>query len=292
MIANLFVTLLPWRKVRDLLRLMRVDRPIGTWLLLWPSLWSLAAASPPGELPWHLVAIFTLGAFITRSAGCVINDIADRHFDPQVARTKDRPLASGKVTLKEALLLLCVLLLLALGLALLLPPLALKMCFIGAFLTISYPFTKRFFHAPQLYMGVAFGWGVVIAWSSISTAITLPAWLIFTATLAWAAGYDTIYAMLDREDDLRIGIRSTAILFGEYDRLAVAILYGIALLLLFLAGTMVAKGWLYHCVLLICLGQMGWQLYAIRGYEQNSVLSTFLSNRWLGMLIFLGFWWG
>ncbi len=292
MIAQVMVERLPWPTARELLRLMRVDRPIGTWLLLWPSLWALSAASPPGEMPWGWCLLFTLGAFVMRSAGCVINDIADRHIDPHVARTRNRPLARGSVTLRAALWLLAGLLLIALGIALLLPPAAFNLALAGAFLALSYPFTKRFFRAPQLYMGAAFGWGVVMGWATVAGTLTPVTGLIFFATLSWAAGYDTIYAMMDREDDRKLGVRSTALLFGRHARLAIAVLFGITLVLLAVAGDQLGLGLPYHAALAFTLGHMVWQLVAI-GHERTDVLlNVFLSNRWIGLVLFLGFWWG
>ncbi|MBF0125342.1 MAG: 4-hydroxybenzoate octaprenyltransferase [Magnetococcales bacterium] len=291
MMARYLVEWLPWPLARDLLRLMRVDRPIGTWLLLWPALWALCAAMPVGQIDWRLVAIISVGAFVMRSAGCVINDIADRRFDPYVARTRDRPLAAGRVTLRQAIILLIGLLLLALLLALQLNPLCWQLAIIGGLLAVSYPFTKRFFWAPQFYMGVAFGWGAIIAWAAVTAQLSVIAWLIFAATLTWAAGYDTIYAMMDRRDDRLIGIHSTALLFGRGDRLAVAILYGMTVGLLAVVGWQLQAGWFYFLTLCSCAIHMGWQIYAIRGYQTEVLLRVFLSNRWLGLAMFLGFCW-
>ncbi|MBF0157446.1 MAG: 4-hydroxybenzoate octaprenyltransferase [Magnetococcales bacterium] len=282
------IDLLPWPQGRELLRLMRVDRPIGTWLLLWPSLWALSAASP-GPPDLVLVAIFVAGAFVMRSAGCVANDLADRDFDPQVARTRERPLAARRVRPGAALLLLGGLLLLALALAWQLNALAWRMSFGGAFLALTYPFTKRIIHLPQFYMGAAFGWGVIIGWAAVAGTIPVEAWLLFAATLTWAAGYDTIYGMMDREDDLRIGVKSTAILFGRYDRLAVAILYLITLALLHAVGLRLGLGWPYLLALGLSLIAMGWQLWCIRGYPSEALLAAFLSNRWVGLILGIGF---
>lgn len=283
------VQALPWPLAQDLLRLMRVDRPVGTWLLLWPSLWSLLAAGQ-GGIPWDLLVVFIVGAFVMRSAGCVANDMADRNIDPHVERTRLRPLAAGRVPLWMAGVLLFGLLLLALGLALQLNRRALELCVVGAFLAVSYPFTKRFIQFPQFYMGVAFGWGVVIAWAAVTGSVGLPAWFLFAATLAWAAGYDTIYAMMDREDDRRIGVNSTAILFGRWDRVAVGMLYGLSLLLLVQAGRLLGLGWGYYAALGAVLGQMAWQLWRIRRREQDrpALLAAFLSNTWVGGMVGLG----
>ena len=277
--------------LQESLRLMRVDRPVGSWLLLWPSLWSLTAAQN-GRPGWVLLLVFTAGAFIMRSAGCVANDLADRRIDPLVARTRDRPLAAGRISVGWALALLLVLLLAALVLALQLNPLALKLCFGGAFLAVSYPFTKRFIHLPQFYLGAAFGWGVIIAWAAAAGGLTLEAWLLFAATLTWAAGYDTIYAMMDREDDLKIGVKSTAILFGRYDIAAVFALYLVTLLLLAVAGWRLGYSPFFYLFLGVALGHMIWQVRAVRGYQPKTVLRVFLSNQWLGLIVLAGFFLG
>jgi 4-hydroxybenzoate polyprenyltransferase len=279
---------LPSPLIRESLRLMRVDKPIGTWLLMWPSLWGLIAAQP-GTINWPLLLIFIVGAFIMRSAGCVINDIADRNFDPHIARTKERPLAAGRISLTTAVLLLFLLLLIALVLALQLNIFAIKLCFGGALLAVTYPFTKRYIQLPQFYMGAAFGWGVIIAWAAAAQSITTEAWIIFAATLTWAAAYDTIYAMMDREDDLKIGVKSTAILFGRFDLVAVGLLYIITLALLAWAGYRLNLLALFNLALLLAGIQMAWQIWTIRGYPKEKLLGTFLSNKWVGLIIFCGF---
>ncbi|MBF0194558.1 MAG: 4-hydroxybenzoate octaprenyltransferase [Magnetococcales bacterium] len=288
---NHWIDKIPSSLLKESLRLMRVDKPIGTWLLMWPSLWALVAASP-GMPDWYLLGVFAVGAFIMRSAGCVVNDIADRKFDPHVARTKDRPLAAMRISLKSALLLLLLLLFIALFLALQLNFFALKLCFAGAFLAVTYPFTKRYIHLPQFYMGTAFGWGVIIAWAAVTGTINPEAWIIFAATLTWAAAYDTIYAMMDREDDLKIGIKSTAILFGRYDLIAVGILYLLTLALLAWAGFRLELATLFYISLGIAFVQMCWQLWVIRDYPEDKFLATFLSNKWVGIIIFCGFLFG
>lgn len=281
---------IPWSLPRELLKLMRVDRPIGTWLLLWPALWSLAAAQKAAHtVEWRLWLIVVIGAFVMRSAGCVANDLADRRFDPLVARTRERPLAAGRVSVTAAALLLLALLTLAFALVTMLSPLAIELAFAGAFLAVTYPFTKRFIRFPQFYMGAAFGWGVVIAWAAVTDALAMETWLIFAATLAWAAGYDTIYAMMDREDDRQIGVHSTALLFGRYVIPATAFLYEIALFLLLLVGWRLHWQWWYYGMLLLAQGQMIWQLITIREQRQEALFAAFLSNKWLGLLILLGF---
>ncbi|MBF0138083.1 MAG: 4-hydroxybenzoate octaprenyltransferase [Magnetococcales bacterium] len=275
-------------QVQEMLRLMRVDKPIGTWLLLWPSWWALTAARP-GQPDWTLYLIFGLGTFLMRSAGCVANDLADRHFDPHVERTRDRPLAARRIEVLPARLLLAVLLLCAFGLVQALNTLTIRLSFVGAALAIVYPYTKRFIHVPQFVMGAAFGWGVIMGWAAASNTIPLPAWLLFAATLTWAAGYDTIYAMLDRDDDIQIGVKSTAILFGRHDRLAVGILYGITLLLLLVVGHLLHLGPWFPIALLATLGHMVWQVQSLRGYQRPAIFRAFLSNRWTGLIILVGF---
>lgn len=282
------VNRITWPLGRDLLRLMRVDRPIGTWLALWPALWALAAARP-GSPEWSLVVVILVGAFVVRSAGCVANDLADRHIDPHVERTRDRPLAAGRVSVRTAEWLLFTLLLLAFLLVLTLGWLATVMAFAGAFLAVSYPFMKRFIHTPQLYMGAAFGWGVIIVWAAVAERVEPEAWLLFAATLAWAAGYDTVYAMMDREDDLRIGVKSTAILFGRFDLWAVGGLYALALALLAGVGWRLGAGPFHYLALVAAGVQMGWQLAMSRGYRKERLLTAFKSNQWLGAIVWLGF---
>ncbi len=285
---NHWIDNIPYPLLRESLLLMRVDKPIGTWLVMWPALWAVVAAAP-GLPELRMIAVFGLGSFIMRSAGCVINDIADRDFDPHVARTKERPLAAGRISITHAWGLLVLLLVMAFGLALQLNTLALKLCFGGAFLALTYPFTKRFIQLPQFYLGAAFGWGVIIAWAAVGGAVAFEAWLLFAATLTWAAAYDTIYAMMDREDDLKIGVKSTAILFGRFDLIAVAILYLITLGLLAWAGYRLQLHIWFDLALLLALGQMAWQLWEIRDYPQERFLAIFLSNKWVGGIIFCGF---
>ncbi|MEO5340613.1 MAG: 4-hydroxybenzoate octaprenyltransferase [Magnetococcus sp. MYC-9] len=279
---------LPFPIMRESLRLMRVDRPIGTWLVLWPSLWGLLASAKPGFPEANLLLIFCLGSFLMRSAGCVINDLADQDIDPQVARTKDRPLAAQRISSKAARSLLLLLLVAALLLALQLNPLAIQLSVVGAFLAVSYPFSKRFVHWPQFYLGAAFGWGVIVAWGAVAATVTWQAWLFFAATLTWAAAYDTVYALMDREDDLRIGVKSTAILFGQWAIPIVALLYGVTLVLLAVGGYGVNLGIPFYTVLLVAAGQMTWQIRLIHSHQNDDFLKAFLSNKWLGALLTLG----
>ncbi|WP_130470075.1 4-hydroxybenzoate octaprenyltransferase [Candidatus Magnetaquicoccus inordinatus] len=267
-------------------RLMRVDKPIGTWLLLWPTLWSLFAAAHPNYPSLFLLSIFMLGSFLMRSAGCVINDIADRNFDPHVERTKSRPIASGEISATKAMFLLITLLGLALILALQLNNLALTLCPLGALLAVTYPYTKRIVHWPQFYLGTAFGWGVVIAWAAQSNQIEISTWLLFLSTLFWAAGYDTIYALMDIEDDIKIGVKSTAILFGRHVLLLTAILYCTFLLLLVWVGTLQNLSMIFYFIIALSALQMAWQIFMAK---HKFFFKAFLSNKWLGALILLGF---
>ncbi|MBF0213975.1 MAG: 4-hydroxybenzoate octaprenyltransferase [Magnetococcales bacterium] len=279
---------LPQSWMREALLLMRADRPIGTWLLLWPALWGLAAASA-GRPSWFWLLIFSVGAFVMRSAGCVANDITDRDLDPLVARTRTRPLAAGRISLTAAKRVLLALLVIALLLGAQLPPMALGLCVVGAALALTYPFAKRFIPTPQFHLGIAFAWGVLIAWASVAQTLPVEAWLIFAAAASWTIGFDTIYAMMDREDDLKIGVHSTAIFWGRYDLVATGLLYLIALTLLLLAGMRLNMSVYYYFFILAALIHGCWQLFSIRHRHGDTLLRAFLSNREFGLLIFLGF---
>jgi 4-hydroxybenzoate polyprenyltransferase len=224
------------RRARDLIELARLHRPIGIWLLLWPVLWAvwIAGASHPAA---KVLVVFVLGTVAMRSAGCVVNDLADRDFDPFVKRTRDRPIASRRISPNEALVWFLLLVALALVLVLQLDPYTIRMSFIGAALAVSYPFFKRFFPLPQFYLGVAFSWGVPMAFMAQNGNIPRVAWIIFFAGIIWAAIYDTMYAMVDREDDLKIGVKSSAIVFGDMDKLIIGMLQGLMLYALYLVGT-------------------------------------------------------
>lgn len=276
---------LPSPLLRESLRLMRVDRPIGTWLVLWPALWALCAAAKPDYPNGLLLLIFILGSFLMRSAGCVINDLADQEFDPHVTRTQERPLAAKRITARAAKWLLVGLLTAALLLALQLNYFAIQLSVVGALLAVTYPFTKRFIHWPQFYLGAAFGWGVLIAWGATTGSLPWAAWLLFASTLTWAAAYDTLYAMMDIEDDLRIGVKSTAILFGRWAIPIVAMLYAITLGLLAEAGWQLALNLPFYLALLLASGQMAWQIAMARN---RHYLQAFLSNKWLGASILVG----
>ena len=268
-------------------RLMRFDKPIGILLLLWPALWALWIAGAGHPSIKALLAI-ALGTVLMRAAGCVINDYADREFDPHVERTRLRPIAAGEVSPREALWLFVGLTLTAFLLVLQLNTLSIALSFPGAFLAASYPFTKRLTHLPQAYLGIAFGWAVPMAFAAEMDQIPADAWVLFAATAIWALIYDTMYAMVDRDDDLRIGVKSTAILFGKMDRLIMGILQVLMLGLLFQAGQDAGLGSLYHVGLLGGLGFFGYQQWLIRKREKALCFKAFLNNNWFGASIFIG----
>jgi 4-hydroxybenzoate polyprenyltransferase len=271
----------------DYARMMRLDRPVGTLLLLWPTLWALWIASA-GKPQTRILVVFVLGVVLMRAAGCVINDYADREFDPHVKRTKDRPLAAGRISPEEALLLFAVLSVMALILALQLNRLTLLLAIAGAFLAVTYPFIKRFLSVPQLYLGLSFGWGIPMAFAAQQEAIPRVAWLLFIANLLWVTAYDTIYAMVDRDDDLKIGLRSTAIMFGESDRHIIAVLQAMAVLALALVGRMMHFGGWYRAGLLLGVGLFAYHLWLIRERDRDACFRAFRINQYFGMAIFAG----
>ncbi|MDE2305973.1 MAG: 4-hydroxybenzoate octaprenyltransferase [Gammaproteobacteria bacterium] len=273
--------------IADYGRLMRLDRPIGAYLLLWPTLWALWI-SAEGRPQAKVFAIFVAGVWLMRSAGCVINDYADRGFDPHVARTRDRPLAAGRVSALEALVLFAVLALSALTLALRLDRLALLLASAGGFLAITYPFIKRFLSVPQLYLGLSFGWGIPMAFAAQTGRVPRVAWLMFVANLLWVTVYDTLYAMVDREDDLKIGVRSTAILFGDSDRSVIAVLQAMTLLALALLGRLAGLGPWYYGGVGAAAGFFVYQLWLIRSREPAACFRAFLNNNYVGLCVFVG----
>jgi 4-hydroxybenzoate polyprenyltransferase len=266
---------------------MRLHRPIGTLLLLWPTLWALWLAAE-GLPDLDVLAVFALGTLLMRSAGCVINDFADRDFDPHVARTRDRPLAARRVSPYEALGLFGVLMLAAFLLALQLDPLTFRMSFVGAALAASYPFFKRFFPAPQLYLGIAFGWAVPMAFAAQAGSVSRLGWLVFLVTVLWAGIYDTLYAMVDRDDDRRIGIRSTALLFGDMDRAAVGVMQAIMIGGLVLVGRSAELGAAYSAGVIAAAGLFAYQQWRIRDRSRDACFGAFLNNNYVGLVIFLG----
>jgi 4-hydroxybenzoate polyprenyltransferase len=272
----------------DYARLMRLDRPIGIWLLLWPTLWALWIAGR-GKPDPRLFIIFVVGTVLMRCAGCVINDYADRSFDPRVERTKDRPLAAGRISTTEALLLFAVLAMTALMLALQLNKLTLLFAVAGAFLAVSYPFIKRFLPVPQLYLGVTFGWGIPMAFAAQRESLPpRVAWLLLLANMLWVTVYDTIYAMVDRDDDVKIGVRSTAILFGDSDRHIIAVLQAMTLFSLYLVGSMTRMGNWYYAGLLAGAIFFVHHLRLIRTRDREACFHAFLNNHYFGMSVFIG----
>jgi len=267
--------------------LMRLDRPIGTMLLLWPTLWALWIAGE-GHPNWWVVIVFALGVFLMRSAGCVINDYADRDFDPYVERTKHRPLAVGMVKPKEALVLFGGLCVIAFGLVLTMNALTIYMSFVGAALAASYPFTKRLTYLPQVYLGLAFGWSVPMAFAAQADTVPIEAWLLLITTVLWATAYDTMYAMVDRPDDIKIGVKSTAILFGESDWVIIGILQGLMALVLLIVGLRLELSWIYYLCLIAACGLMLYQQALIISRDGMRCLRAFLNNNWVGALIFAG----
>jgi 4-hydroxybenzoate polyprenyltransferase len=268
-------------------RLMRLHRPIGIWLLLWPTLWAVWIASA-GRPDAKVFIIMVLGTIVVRSAGCVINDFADRKIDPHVARTADRPLATGEVAPGEALLLFGALMLIALGLVLTLNPLTVQFAVAGAVVTVLYPFTKRFLSTPQFVLGIAFSWGVPMAFAATLGEVPRVGWLLFLSTVIWVVVYDTQYAMTDRPDDVKIGVRSTAVLFGDMDRTFIAGLQALFLASLVLVGRSADMGVWYYGGLaaagVFCL----YQAYLIKERDVVQSFRAFLNNAWLGGAVFAG----
>ncbi len=274
-------------RLRQYWYLMRFHRPIGIFLLLWPTLWALWIAGG-GEPDARIVAVFVVGVVLMRAAGCVINDFADRNFDPHVARTRDRPLASGRVKPVEALVLFAVLCALAFVLVSQLNRLTIVLSTVAVFLAASYPFMKRFTHLPQAYLGLAFGWAVPMAFAAQLGTIPAPAWWLLLATVLWALAYDTMYAMVDREDDLKIGVKSSAILFGRHDRLIIGIIQLAMLLVMVRVGILAHLQSWYWLGLTAAAALAIYQQYLIRDRQPQGCFQAFLNNHWLGLVIFLG----
>ena len=268
-------------------RLMRLDKPIGILLLLWPTLWALQIAAR-GRPDWIIVMIFFTGTVLMRSAGCVMNDIADSKFDGLVERTKNRPLANNEVSKKEAYLLAVVLSLVAFGLVCTLNSLTIKLSFLALLLAASYPLTKRFLAIPQAYLGIAFGFGIPMAFAAITGYIAPIVWVLLLANVFWAIAYDTEYAMVDREDDLKIGIKSSAITFGRFDVVAVMFCYASTLLLLVLGGKWLSMSYAYYVGLAVAAAIAVHHYFLIRTREPAKCFKAFLHNSWFGFAIFLG----
>ncbi len=278
-----------WRiKLGAYLRLMRADRPIGWLLLLWPTYWSLWLAAE-GIPPWPLLLIFTLGVFLTRSAGCVINDYADRWLDPTVERTQKRPLATGEISGSQALWLFAGLMLIAFGLVLLTNRLTVYMSIAAVALASIYPYLKRYTYLPQVWLGLAFGWGIPMAYTAVHNQLPPPPiWLLFCANVLWTTAYDTWYAMVDRDDDRRAGAKSTAILLGEADLAGLGILYGLFFTAMAMLATHMQLGRWYFAGLGVALLIVIWQFWRGRDRSKAGCFAAFLANHWVGMIIFLG----
>ena len=273
-------------KLRALLAVARLDKPVGTLLLLWPTLAALwiAAEGWPG---WHLLLVFVLGTFLTRSAGCVVNDIADRKFDPFVERTQDRPLAQGVITVRAALIWMAVLLSLAAILVLTTNVLTIVLAAVGACFAGLYPFMKRVTHLPQLVLGLAFSMGIPMAFTAVTGALSEAAGLLFLANLVWVVAYDTEYAMVDRAEDLLIGVKSTAILFGDLDRFIIGVLQALFILLLWQVGGHLDFSAVYQGLLAVIAGLLCYQQFLIRDQSREGSFAAFKNNQWVGGTFFL-----
>ena len=287
--TSLFTETLPHigAKARAYLQLTRLNRPIGIWLLLWPVLWALWLSSD-GEPNQQVFVVFVLGVVLTRSAGCAINDFADRNLDGHVKRTRDRPLVTGQLDAVEAVALCIALGLIALGLVLTLNKLTQLLALIGGFLLMTYPFMKRFFPIPQFYLGTAFTWSVPMAFAAQTGEVPRLAWLLFLAGLLWTMVYDTMYAMVDRDDDLKLGIRSSAILFGDADRFIVGVMQLMSLFALWLAGRELELGMWYRVGLAGAAVFALYQQFLIRDRVREKCFRAFLNNNYFGMSVFVG----
>ncbi len=274
-------------KARAYWQLARMDRPIGSLLLMWPTLWALFLAAD-GMPDIRVLVVFVLGVFSMRAAGCVINDYADRHFDGHVKRTAQRPLPSGLISEREALGFFAVLSLVSFALVLTMNVLTIQLSVVGLLLAAAYPFMKRYTHLPQLVLGMAFGWAIPMAYAAQSGALPPVAWMLFVANILWTIAYDTQYAMVDRDDDLKIGIKSTAILFGRNDKRIIGLLQLSTLGLLIAVGTQMGLSQLYYWSLLGAAALFVYQQMLIRGREREPCFKAFLNNNYVGMLVWLG----
>ena len=277
----------PPGRLRRYWQLVRGDRPIGWLLLLWPTWWALWIAAD-GVPTWGTLFVFSAGVWLTRSAGCVINDYADRWLDPQVERTRDRPLATGAVSGREALALFVVLMLVAFALVLTLNRLTVYLSIVGVLLAASYPYLKRYTYLPQVYLGMAFGWGIPMAFAAVRGEGPAIAWVLYVANIFWATAYDTWYAMVDRDDDLRAGAKSTAILFGDMDLAAQGVLYALAFAALALVGQRASLGRDYWCGLAVAAVLVAYEFVIARHRDRDACFRAFLHNHWVGAAIFAG----
>jgi len=268
-------------------RLMRSDKPIGALLLLWPTLWALWVATP-GVPPLGILVVFIAGVWLMRAAGCVVNDYADRKFDGHVKRTANRPLPSGAVSEKEARNLFVVLVLLAFVLVLTLNLMTILLSVAALALAWTYPFMKRYTHLPQVVLGAAFGWSIPMAFAAVSESVPLSCWLMFFANILWAVAYDTLYAMVDRDDDVKIGIKSTAILFGRHDKLIVSILQELVLVLMAAVGWLNGLGWAFYASIAVAGALFIWQQKRIVDRDRDACFKAFLNNNYVGLALFVG----
>ena len=268
-------------------RLMRTDKPIGALLLLWPTLWALWVATP-GVPPLWILLVFVAGVWLMRAAGCVVNDYADRKFDGHVKRTANRPLPSGAVTENEARGLFIILVLLAFALVLTLNLMTILLSVAALGLAWIYPFMKRYTHLPQVVLGAAFGWSIPMAFAAVSESVPLSCWIMFFANILWAVAYDTEYAMVDRDDDVKIGIKSTAILFGRHDKLIIGILQVLVMAMMAAVGWLNGLGWIYYATVLVAGALFIYQQVLIADRERDACFKAFLNNNCVGLVLFLG----
>ena len=274
-------------KARAFWQLARFDRPIGSLLLLWPTLWALFLAGD-GFPKVDVLLVFVLGVIFMRAAGCVINDFADRNVDGHVKRTANRPMPSGKVSEREALGLFSLLVLVSFLLVLTMNNLTIMLSVVAVILAAAYPFMKRYTHLPQLVLGAAFGWSIPMAYAAQSGALPAVAWLLFVANILWTIAYDTLYAMVDRDDDLKVGIKSTAILFGRFDKLIIGILQLATIMLLIAIGGMLQLSQWYYWALLLASALFVYQQMLIQARQREQCFKAFLNNNYVGMVIFIG----
>jgi len=284
----MLATITDQQKLLAYAKLIRFEKPIGWLLLLWPTMWALWLASN-GRPPLKLILIFVLGVFLTRSAGCVLNDLADQQFDAAVLRTLNRPLVTGVVTNREALIIAATLFFISFVLVLQLNTFAILLSVIGLALASIYPFLKRVTHLPQVWLGVAFAWGIPMAFAATLNHIPWSAWYLFVTTLIWIVAYDSMYAMVDREDDLKIGVKSTAILFGDYDVVIIAALQSAVLVLLVAFGFMMKLSWVYFISLTVAASLACHQVSLIKTRVPEKCFRAFLNNNWFGLVVFAGF---
>ncbi|HHW4679227.1 MAG TPA: 4-hydroxybenzoate octaprenyltransferase [Xylella sp.] len=280
--------LIQWCKRLDpYWKLTRNDRPVGFLLLLWPTWWALWLAAD-GMPPWWILCVFTAGIWLTRSAGCVINDYTDRWLDPHVERTRIRPLVTGAISPRNALLMFTVLMLIAFALVLTMNRLTILLSVPGLFLAVTYPYLKRYTYLPQIYLGMAFGWGIPMAFAAVQGQVPALAWLLYVANILWTTAYDTWYAMVDRDDDIKMGAKSTAILFADLDLIAQGVLYALMFFTLWLVGVRAALSTTYSVSLAAAATLVGYQFIIARRREPNACFRAFLHNTWVGMTIFTG----